>query len=290
MVARRLGDRDSIGEYLVVDLDCFDELPGLQDLPYLHDWLHLFERRPLDLGAHDPALRMVPRVAHARREHEPVELSLRQRIRTVELVRVLCRDDEERIGQGPRLSLNRHLPLSHRFEQRALRAWGGAVDLIGQKNRREDGARYPPEARLPRVVDARARDIRGQQVRSKLDAREVRRDGGRDSLRQRRLPDTRYIRKEDVTSCEKRDQAQVNHPVLAHDHPADRAEQPLVDLPDLYLTFDPTTVYGYPSRIRRYNATLIDAASVAQVAYSATGAQCIGQVAIFRGTDHDSIK
>jgi hypothetical protein len=49
-------------------------------------------------------------------------------------------------------------------------------------------------------------------------------------------------------------------------------------------------VYGYPSRIRRYNATLIDAASVAQVAYLATGAQCIGQVAIFRGTEHDSIK
>jgi hypothetical protein len=93
-----------------------------------------------------------------------------------------------------------------------------------------------------------------------------------------------------VTSCQKRDQAQINDPVLAHNHPADRTKQPLVDLPDLYLTFDPTAVYGYPSGIRRYNVTLIDAASVAQVAYSATGAQCIGQVAIFRGTDHDSFK
>src|SRR5687768_11816907 len=36
--------------------------------------------------------------------------------------------------------------------------------------------------------------------------------------------------------------------------------------------------------------SLAPPASVAQVAYPATGAQCIGQVAIFRGTDHDSIK
>ena len=64
-----------------------------------------------------------------------------------------------------------------------------------------------------------------------------------------------------MTSCQKRDQAQINDPVFAHDHPAHRAEQPLVDLPDLYLTFNPTTVYGYPSRIRRYNATSFAAAS-----------------------------
>ena len=64
-----------------------------------------------------------------------------------------------------------------------------------------------------------------------------------------------------MASCQKRDQAQVNDPVLAHDHLADRTEQPLVDLPDLYLTLYPTTAYGYPSRIRRYNATSIDTAS-----------------------------
>jgi hypothetical protein len=178
----------------------------------------------------------------------------------VELVRVLGRDYEERLWQGPRRALDRHLPLRHRFEQRALRAWGGAVDLIRQKDRREDGAWNPAEAGLSRIVDARARDIRGQQVRGELDAREVRRDRGRDSFRERRLPDPRYIREEDVSSCQKRDQTQINDPVLAHDRLADRTKQPLVDLPDLYLTFDPTTAYGYPSRIRRYNATSIDAA------------------------------
>ena len=76
MAARRLGDRDGVGEYLVVDLDRLHEPPGLQYLPYLHDGLDLFERTPLDLRAHYAALRVVPRVAHARRDHKAVELSL----------------------------------------------------------------------------------------------------------------------------------------------------------------------------------------------------------------------
>jgi hypothetical protein len=62
-----------------------------------------------------------------------------------------------------------------------------------------------------------------------------------------------------VASGEEGDQAQVDDPVLTDDHPADRAKQPLVDLLDLDRTFDSTTAYGYPSRIRHYNATLIDA-------------------------------
>src|SRR5918994_1542601 len=259
VVARRLGDRDGVGEYLIVDLDRIHESSGLQDLPYLHNGLDLFERTPLDLRAHYPTLGMGLRVSHARREHKSVELSLGQRIRPVELVRVLGRHDEERLGQEPRLALKRHMYFSHRFEQRALRAWGGAVELIREQDRREDGAWYPPEARLPGIVDARARYVRGQQVGGELDAREVRRDRGRDSLRQRRLPDPRYIREEDVASGEEGDQAQVDDPVLTDDHPADRAEQPLIDFPDLDRTLYSTMAYGYPSRIRHYNATLIDA-------------------------------
>ena len=173
MIARPLGERDRVGEHLVVDLDRPHELSGIQDLPYLHDGHDLFERTPLDLRAHYGALGVVLRIAHARRDHKPVELSLRQRIRPVELVRVLGRDDEERLGQGPRRALDCHLPLSHRLQQRALRAWGGAVDLIRQEDGREHGTWYPQKVRLPGVVDARARYVRGQQVRGELDAREV---------------------------------------------------------------------------------------------------------------------
>ena len=62
-----------------------------------------------------------------------------------------------------------------------------------------------------------------------------------------------------MASGEEGDQAQVDDPVLADNHPADGSKQPLVALPNLYRTLDPTTVYGYPSRIRRYSATLIGA-------------------------------
>src|SRR5215210_3582202 len=57
--ARRFGERDRVGEYLVVDLDRPHEPPGLLDLPDLYDGLDLLERTPLDLRAHYPTLGMV---------------------------------------------------------------------------------------------------------------------------------------------------------------------------------------------------------------------------------------
>src|SRR5215204_3282956 len=100
MIAGRLGERDGVGQDLVVDLDAPHELSGLPDLPYLHDGLDLFKGPPLDLGAHDPQLSAGPWIAHTRRHHEAVELPLRQGVRTVELVRVLGRYHEERLWQG----------------------------------------------------------------------------------------------------------------------------------------------------------------------------------------------
>src|SRR5215207_6941171 len=282
VLAGRLGDGDRVAEHLVVDLDRPHELSGLQDLPYLYDGFDLFERTPLDLGAYDPTLRVVLRVAHARRHHKPVELPLGQRIRPVELVRVLGRDDEERLGQGTRGALHRNLSLRHRLQERALRARGGAVDLIGQQHRREHGTWHPQEMRLPGIVDARPRDIRGQEVGGELDAREVGRQRGRDGPRQRRLADPRYVRKQDMAPREKGDQAQLHDPVLAHYHPAYRAKQPLVDLPNLYRTFDPTTLYGYPSRKHFSTSALqhfsTSARSSLRLSLVSTSALCCGKV------------
>src|SRR5215207_11622432 len=178
MVARRLGDRDRVGEYLVVDLDRLHEPPGLENLSYMYDGFDLLERTPLDLRAHDPALGVVLRVAHARRDHKPVELSLRKRVGTVKLVRVLGSYDEERLWQGTRRALYRNLSLGHSLQQGALRARGGAVDLIGEQDRGEHRTWYPLKMRLAGIVDARARDVRGQQVGCELDAREVGRNRG----------------------------------------------------------------------------------------------------------------
>src|SRR5215208_8113217 len=165
MVAGRLGERDGVGEDLVVHLNLPDQYPRLAHLPDLYDRLHLIQGPPLYLRPHYPELRPPLRVAHARRDHEAVELSLRQGIGPVELVRVLGSHDEERLWQGTRLALDRHLPLGHGLQERALRPGGGAVDLTREQYRCEDRTRHPAEARLSRVVDARARDVRRSQVR-----------------------------------------------------------------------------------------------------------------------------
>src|SRR5215217_2792958 len=101
MVARGLRERDRVGEHLVVDLYGPHAISGLFDLTYLDDGFYLLQRTPLDLRPHYATLGGVARISHGRRDHKAVELSLRQRVRPVELVRVLGGDDEEGLGKRP---------------------------------------------------------------------------------------------------------------------------------------------------------------------------------------------
>ena len=87
----------------------------------------LFEHRPIDAGDVDL-------------EHEAIELRFGQRIRALELDRVLRRQHEERRRQRPRLAERRHAPFLHRFEQRRLRLRRRAVDFVGQQQVGEDRA------------------------------------------------------------------------------------------------------------------------------------------------------
>src|SRR5687768_18332645 len=52
------------------------------------------------------------------RSHEPVELRLRERVRSLELDRVLRGEHEERLGELVRLALHRHAMFLHRLEHR----------------------------------------------------------------------------------------------------------------------------------------------------------------------------
>src|SRR5215211_9101393 len=244
MVAGCLGERYGVGQNLLVHLHAAHYLSRGHDLPELHDGLHLLQGLTLDLRPYYPELRPPLRVTHARRDHEAVELTLRQRIGPVELVRVLGRHDEERLREAARLTLDRHLPLGHSLQKGALSSGGGAVDLVREQDRREHRTRQPLEARLSRVVDARAGDVRGQQVRGELDARETTRDRSGDGLGERRLAHAGDVRQKHMAAGEERDQAQVHNPVLAHDHPTNGASQPLVDRLDLYRTLDSTRLYG----------------------------------------------
>ena len=73
-------------------------------------------------------------------EEEAVELGLRQLEDVSVLIRVLRRDDEERVGQAVGLALDRHLPLLHRLEERGLRPRRRAVDLVREQHVGEDDA------------------------------------------------------------------------------------------------------------------------------------------------------
>ena len=87
------------------------------------------------------ALDVLRRIADAQPHQEAVELRLRQRVGAVELLGVLRREHEERLVEHARLAVDRHAPLAHRLEQRALRLGRRAVDLVGEQHVGEDRAR-----------------------------------------------------------------------------------------------------------------------------------------------------
>src|SRR5690606_31066575 len=89
---------------------------------------------------------------------------------SLEFNRVLRGDDEEGAGQWVGLPLDRHLPLLHRLEECRLRAWPGAVDLIGKDDVGEDRPGVEGERRAALVEDERAGDVGWEQVRCELDA------------------------------------------------------------------------------------------------------------------------
>ena len=80
------------------------------------------------------------RVLEVDLEEEAVELAFGEREDALVLVRVLRRDDEERVGKLVRLAVDRDLALLHRLEEGGLGARRRAVDLVREEDVREDGA------------------------------------------------------------------------------------------------------------------------------------------------------
>src|SRR5215813_2017807 len=128
-------------------------------------------------GRADDTLDLLVRgVREADLEEEAIELRLRQRICAFHLDGVERGQHEERRWQAIGGASHRYLQFGHRFQQRGLRLWRGAVDLIPQQNMSEDRSFDKDEltAALLSVHDhARAGDVRGHQVHSELDAVEA---------------------------------------------------------------------------------------------------------------------
>ncbi len=85
-------------------------------------------------------------------------------------------DDVEGARQRERLSLDAHLPLLHRLQQRGLGLGRGAVDLVGQQQAGEDRTLAEGELARAAVVDEAAGQVAGQQVGGELGAGELQAD------------------------------------------------------------------------------------------------------------------
>jgi len=79
-----------------------------------HDRIELLNRIRTSAIEH-LALHSGRRVANAQPHEKAIELGLRQRVRPVELLRVLRRDHEERLFEAVRLAVDRNLTLVHGF-------------------------------------------------------------------------------------------------------------------------------------------------------------------------------
>ena len=117
--------------------------------------------------------------------------------------RILRGDHEERHGQGACGALDGHLPLLHRFQQRALRLGCGAVYLVGKDHLREDraGMEFEHAAGLIAactLIYRHAEDVGRQQVAGELDALELQAQRAREHQRQRGLADSGHVFDEQV--------------------------------------------------------------------------------------------
>jgi len=171
-------------------------------------------------------------VAQVDRHQEAVQLRLGQRVGADLLDRVLRGDDEERGGQLARLAVQRHLPLLHRLEQRALRLGRRAVDLVGEHDRMEDRPGVEAERMRLRVVDRHAEHVGRQEVARELHARVLESQRRRQRLRQRRLADPGDVLDQQVPAGEQAGQREPQRRGLADDDALDLREdggEPLVD-------------------------------------------------------------
>ena len=164
----------------------------------------------------DRALLAAGRVTDHHLEHEPVELGLGERVGSLLLERVLGGEDKEGIGKLEGLVTDRDLTLLHRLEQRALDLGGGAVDLVGQDEVREDGALPCGEDPLAGIVDQGADEISREKVGRELDAGEIRMDAGGEGADGQGLGQAGHALEEDVAVAEEADQETPDESLLAY--------------------------------------------------------------------------
>ncbi len=117
--------------------------------------------------------RSAVRRRHEQLEQEPIELCLRQRVRALHFQGILRGQHDVGRSNLVALAADGDTPLLHRLEQGALRLGSRSIDLIGEHDPCEDGARPELDAvtTTRRGLDhVRTDDVSGHQIRRELDA------------------------------------------------------------------------------------------------------------------------
>ena len=132
------------------------------------------------------------------------------------------------IGQAMALALDRDLALLHRFEQRGLRAWGRAVDLVCEEDVREDDAL--DENVLAGADRVGARELGRSRVGRELDALELRAEHVRGGATEQRLRAARAALRAARARVRARRRAAARPPLLPDDDLRDLGLRPLAQL------------------------------------------------------------
>ncbi len=181
-----------------------------------HHRLQLIHRLPPAMALQHLSLAGAVRIPHGNAHQEAIQLALRKHVRSFELKWILSGDDHERGGQAVRGSVGRHLPITHRLQQGALRSRRRSVDFIGQDNIRENRAAIENKLGGIRIKDAAAHNIAGQQVGRELNPTEDAVQAASQGLADQRLADSRHVLQQDMLASHQSDQAQTHHLRLAH--------------------------------------------------------------------------
>ena len=226
---RRAHQVDDVLLHLLVEVDAVHQRAQPCEVGRLQDPFDRLRRLGTRHAPYDGQLLVTVGVADHDLQHEPVDLRLRQRVGAFLLDRILRGQHHERVVQRMGGVADRHLPLLHRLQQRALHLGGGAVDLVGQHDVGEDRPLLGGELAGSGVVDEGAHQVGRQQVRGELDAPEA----GTDRLRQggdrQRLGQAGDAFDQQVGVGDQADQQAVEQPVLTDDLLAELVAHPLED-------------------------------------------------------------
>ena len=223
--ARRRDERHHVIEDRLLGVHAL----GLRlEVEHLLDAEHRDERvRRRHTGAAQDRLLVAARgVADPDAQEESVELRFGQRVRPLVLERVLSREHHEGTRQLVRRVVERHLGFIHRFQQTRLGLRGGSIDLVGQDDVGEEGARLEDERAALGLPDRDAEDIGREHVGGELDALEAGADGSRQRGGQRGLADAGDVLDQQVTARHQADHGEAHHLRLADQGAADVRLQP----------------------------------------------------------------